>query len=184
MQPPATFWNHGKLELICIAGCGLRKVCRGGTRFAKYAGVRNPLAKLCNIFCQSFFIVFRLKPVMSTWTFDDIPDQTDKVAVITGGPYQFSWPVGKHTTSLITSTAQPLKLPNLPILIFSANTGIGFHMARHLAKNGAHVVLACRTKSRADAAADSIRKEFNLNDKNVKVMILDVSDQDSVRVWH
>lgn len=55
-------------------------------------------------------------------------------------------------------------------------------MARHLIKNGAHVVMACRTKSRAETAAASIREEFNVDESKLKVMVVDVSDQDSVRV--
>jgi len=41
-------------------------------------------------------------------------------------------------------------------LITGANSGIGLEAARMLAARGAHVVLACRTRSKAEAARESI----------------------------
>lgn len=41
-------------------------------------------------------------------------------------------------------------------LITGANSGIGLEAARVLAQHGAHVVLACRTRSKAEVARDSI----------------------------
>ena len=58
---------------------------------------------------------------MDKWTEALIPDQSGRVAVITG-----------------------------------ANSGIGLQAARALAEHGAHVVLACRTRSKAIAARDEI----------------------------
>ncbi len=58
---------------------------------------------------------------MTAWTTALIPDQTGRVALITG-----------------------------------ANSGIGLEAARVLAQHGAHAVLACRTRSKAEAARDSI----------------------------
>ena len=59
---------------------------------------------------------------MTTWTFDQVPEQTGRVALVTG-----------------------------------ANTGIGFETARMLAQKGAHVILACRSADKAEAAAQRIR---------------------------
>jgi len=57
---------------------------------------------------------------MKKWTADEIPDQTGRVAIVTG-----------------------------------ANTGIGFETAAALAAKNAAVVLACRTRSKAE---DAIRR--------------------------
>lgn len=42
------------------------------------------------------------------------------------------------------------------ILITGANSGIGYQAARALAQHGAHVVLGCRTRSKADEAVARI----------------------------
>jgi NAD(P)-dependent dehydrogenase (short-subunit alcohol dehydrogenase family) len=59
---------------------------------------------------------------MNTFSEDSVPDQTGRVALVTG-----------------------------------ANSGIGFHTARVLAARGAKVVLACRTRSKAEAAEGQIK---------------------------
>lgn len=58
------------------------------------------------------------------WTTDDIPDQSDRIAVVTG-----------------------------------ANGGLGFEVARELARKGAHVVMACRDLRRAEPARGAILGE-------------------------
>ena len=40
------------------------------------------------------------------------------------------------------------------VLITGANSGIGLQAARALAEHGAHVVLACRSRPKAEAARD------------------------------
>ncbi len=44
-------------------------------------------------------------------------------------------------------------------IVTGANSGIGFESAKALAKSGAHVVLACRSESKASDAISEIRKE-------------------------
>lgn len=80
---------------------------------------------------------------MADWTDALIPDQTGRVALITG-----------------------------------ANSGIGLEAARMLAKRGAHVVLACRTRAKADAARDSILVDAPAAD--VSLVDLDLSSLASV----
>lgn len=59
---------------------------------------------------------------MAAWTFDDIPDQTGRKAIVTG-----------------------------------ANSGIGLETARALARKGASVTLACRSRDKGEAAIRDIR---------------------------
>ncbi len=80
---------------------------------------------------------------MTNWTDALIPDQTGRVALITG-----------------------------------ANSGIGLEAARMLATRGAQVVLACRTRAKADAARDSILVDAPTAD--VSVIDLDLSSLASV----
>jgi NAD(P)-dependent dehydrogenase (short-subunit alcohol dehydrogenase family) len=63
--------------------------------------------------------------------------------------------------------------------MIAAATGIGFETARGLAEMGAHVVMACRTEARGRAAADEIIRATG--NKNVEVMVLDLSSFGSVR---
>ena len=58
------------------------------------------------------------------WTHDDIPNQTGRIAIVTG-----------------------------------ANTGIGYETARALARKGADVTLACRSREKGEAAAARIAAE-------------------------
>ena len=80
------------------------------------------------------------------WTFDDIPDQSGRVALVTG-----------------------------------ANSGIGYETARQLAARHAHVVMACRSLDKAEAAKARILNE--VPDASVRVMPLDLSSLASVHAF-
>ena len=82
---------------------------------------------------------------MESWTEASIPDQSGRVALITG-----------------------------------ANSGIGLQAARALAEHGAHVVLACRTPSKAVVARDEIL--VTAPDATVSVIELDLTSLEAVRV--
>lgn len=62
------------------------------------------------------------------------------------------------------------------IVVTGANSGIGFEAAKRLAEAGAHVVLACRDREKADDAAARI-------DGSTEVLLLDTSSLESVRAF-
>jgi NAD(P)-dependent dehydrogenase (short-subunit alcohol dehydrogenase family) len=64
-------------------------------------------------------------------------------------------------------------------IVTGANTGIGLEAARELAKKGATVVIASRNATKAEAAAEDIRRDNPAGE--VVVMILDLADLSSVK---
>ena len=64
-------------------------------------------------------------------------------------------------------------------IITGANSGIGFHTARHLARAGAQVILASRSAEKGEAARAKIAAENPAS--QLEVRVLDVADLDSVR---
>lgn len=81
---------------------------------------------------------------MSGFTFDDIPDQSGRTALVTG-----------------------------------ANTGIGFHIAGMLAKNGAKVLMGCRNRDKAESARRDLLKLAP--GASIEIVELDLADMASVR---
>jgi NAD(P)-dependent dehydrogenase (short-subunit alcohol dehydrogenase family) len=78
------------------------------------------------------------------WTPDDIPDQSGRTALITGG-----------------------------------NGGIGLETARTLARHGARVILAGRSRARLDQAAEAVRAAAP--EARTDTLTLDLSDLSSAR---
>jgi NAD(P)-dependent dehydrogenase (short-subunit alcohol dehydrogenase family) len=64
-------------------------------------------------------------------------------------------------------------------LVTGANRGIGFEIARGLAKKGGTVVLLCRDGAKAEAARRAIAEEAR--DANVEILLCDLSLQVDVR---
>ncbi|RDD40723.1 Retinol dehydrogenase 11 [Trichoplax sp. H2] len=71
------------------------------------------------------------------------------------------------------------RLDGKTVLITGANTGIGKEAAIDLARRGARVICACRSKSRGKAAVEDIKKTSGSN--NVVLMMLDLGSLKSVR---
>eukprot|EP01052_Picozoa_sp_SAG31_P011059 SAG31_NODE_618_length_13513_cov_87.043164_5_plen_397_part_00 len=63
-------------------------------------------------------------------------------------------------------------------VVTGASSGIGKHVAALLAAKGCNVILACRSKSRGEAACAEIRAANPLG--SVETKLLDVSDADSI----
>jgi NAD(P)-dependent dehydrogenase (short-subunit alcohol dehydrogenase family) len=64
-------------------------------------------------------------------------------------------------------------------IVTGANTGLGYETALSLAKYGAKVIMACRNKSKADAAKAQIKAE--VPNAELEVMLLDLSSLSAVR---
>lgn len=79
--------------------------------------------------------------------------------------------------------ASALPLPSLTgktALVTGANTGIGLVTAKELARAGARVWIACRNRSKADAAMASIKQE--VPNANLQFLQLDLGDLAQVRL--
>jgi NAD(P)-dependent dehydrogenase (short-subunit alcohol dehydrogenase family) len=67
------------------------------------------------------------------------------------------------------------------VIVTGANTGIGLETARMLALKGAHVVLACRSRDKGQAALDRILTEKP--SASAALELLDLSDLESVATF-
>jgi NAD(P)-dependent dehydrogenase (short-subunit alcohol dehydrogenase family) len=63
-------------------------------------------------------------------------------------------------------------------LVTGANSGIGYEAARALAQHGAHVVLACRNRSKAESALNAI--DALRPSGTTEILDMDLADLDSV----
>ncbi|KAH8831644.1 hypothetical protein DL96DRAFT_1552914 [Flagelloscypha sp. PMI_526] len=68
-------------------------------------------------------------------------------------------------------------------LVIGANVGIGLEISRGLASRGATVVLGCRNRDKAEAAKKDIEGSLkgNIRSDQIEVMVVNVSDLNSVR---
>lgn len=64
-------------------------------------------------------------------------------------------------------------------VVTGANSGLGWHISLQLARQGAHVVMACRDKARALQAMEAIRAE--VPGARLSFQALDLANQQSVR---
>jgi dehydrogenase/reductase SDR family protein 13 len=75
--------------------------------------------------------------------------------------------------------AMPADLANKLFIVTGANTGIGKITARELARGGARVLLACRSKAKTTAVIEEIQRE--VPGAKLEYIQLDLSDLASVR---
>ncbi|WP_075737191.1 SDR family NAD(P)-dependent oxidoreductase [Streptomyces acidiscabies] len=70
------------------------------------------------------------------------------------------------------------------VIITGGNAGLGYQCAKNVALGdpGYHVVLACRSLARGEAAAEALRAETG--NSNITVMELDLASPASVRAFH
>ncbi|XP_068174204.1 dehydrogenase/reductase SDR family member 13-like [Antennarius striatus] len=80
-----------------------------------------------------------------------------------------------------TSCSSDVTLTGKTVIVTGSNTGIGKATALELAKRGARVILACRNKERAEAAAFDIRRESG--NPGVVFLQLDLASLKSVRAF-
>ncbi|MEO7017300.1 MAG: SDR family NAD(P)-dependent oxidoreductase [Leifsonia sp.] len=64
------------------------------------------------------------------------------------------------------------------VVVTGANAGVGYFTSEQLARAGAHVILACRSPERAEAAISAIRRR--VPGASVEAMPLDVADRPSI----
>lgn len=79
------------------------------------------------------------------------------------------------------TAAQIPDLTGKVAVVTGANSGLGYYTARELARHGAHVVLACRTRAKTEAALAQMQAE-GAGDR-LEFMVLDLADLDSVRAF-
>jgi NAD(P)-dependent dehydrogenase (short-subunit alcohol dehydrogenase family) len=86
------------------------------------------------------------------------------------------------SASLTNWTAASISdLADCKAIVTGANSGIGFHTALELARNGANVTLAVRNESKGQAAAERIRRE--VPGAIVNVALIDLADLASVHAF-
>jgi 3-oxoacyl-[acyl-carrier protein] reductase len=73
-----------------------------------------------------------------------------------------------------------LQIEGKVFIVAAASKGLGFGIARELAKNGAIVCIASRTKTDIEQAAESLRKETNAT---IHASVFDASNPDSIKNW-
>ncbi len=66
-------------------------------------------------------------------------------------------------------------------MITGANSGIGKEAAVQIAQKGYHVIMACRSQARGEAALQDVRRESGRSD--VELMVVDMSLQSSIRAF-
>ncbi len=65
-------------------------------------------------------------------------------------------------------------------MVAASSKGLGFGIARELAKNGAIVCIASRTKTDIEKAAESLRKETGAT---IHASVFDASNAESIKSW-
>jgi NAD(P)-dependent dehydrogenase (short-subunit alcohol dehydrogenase family) len=91
---------------------------------------------------------------------------------------------GRSTCEQVVAAATQAELAWLgssTVLVTGSNTGIGRETALQLAKAGAHVVMACRSVAKGEAAKAALVQQSGLSEARLSVLAVDLSDLESVR---
>lgn len=67
------------------------------------------------------------------------------------------------------------------VIVTGANSGMGLATTSELAKSGAHVIMACRSQARGEAALRQAQQESGSS--NIELMSLDLGSFDSIRAF-
>jgi len=88
-------------------------------------------------------------------------------------------------SQLIASIPYPTSsFANQTIIVTGSNTGLGLEASRHLVRLGAKVILAVRTPSKGQAAANDILESCkNASADRVEVWQLDMGNHDSIKAF-
>ena len=73
-----------------------------------------------------------------------------------------------------------LQVKEKVFMVAASSKGLGFGIARELAKNGAVVCIASRTKAEIEAAAKNLREETGAT---IHASVLDASSAESIQSW-
>ncbi len=79
------------------------------------------------------------------------------------------------------TTDEMADVKNKLAVVTGANSGLGFHTALELARNGAQVVLACRGPEKAESAMNAIKAA--VPGAQLEFMALDLADLDSIAAF-
>lgn len=78
----------------------------------------------------------------------------------------------------------PAQMPDLRhkiAIVTGANSGLGYHTALALAQQGAHVILACRSRDKTEAAMAGIHQAVPF--ARLEFMMLDLADLDAIAAF-
>jgi 3-oxoacyl-[acyl-carrier protein] reductase len=73
-----------------------------------------------------------------------------------------------------------LQIEDKVFMVAASSKGLGYGIARELAKNGATVCIASRTKNEVEKAAETLRKETG---STIHASVFDAADKDSIKNW-